>query len=95
MVHQHYPDLDNTVHEGEIEREGELEQTHSNIITHLCFLFLPLKIHSHSGDWSSLHELIPTEHLPQELGGSLPPLDTFNADKLFAEELGHTPDQHQ
>jgi len=41
----------------------------------------------HGADYASLHEFLPSEHLPAEFGGQLPPLDTYSAAKLFETEL--------
>ena len=42
-----------------------------------------IQIHLHGSDFTSLHQYMPEEHLPQDFGGQLLPLDSYNAKYLF------------
>lgn len=45
------------------------------------------RIFMHGSDWSSLHQHIEPVHLPQNLGGQLPPMDGTSTLRLFSSEL--------
>ena len=42
-----------------------------------------MQIHMHGSDFTSLHQYMPKEHLPQDFGGQLSVLDDYNAKYLF------------
>ena len=47
------------------------------------WFFLSLQINLHGYDFDSLHVMFKQEHLPSEIGGPLPSMDSFSAARLF------------